>query len=326
MQRYRVLALGGNDGTGATPIPYGRYVQAFDHYSSQSQINLDHYASWAFGFTLTNAFIYDRAQLDPPMNPVLFAGGGTGPSNYASPTQQYHYFAEVNQAARTLGQSLVRLLSTDVRFIRGQRRTSGGGTSTNALPSGMTDWSAGADPYTTNIVATNIGDRNNGRRGDVLVGYFKPLLEEFDGPDHTSEIYLMIVNGLMDPAVGADVRQSIRMTFDFGASGITQLQRLSRDTGQVELIPLVSDGGLLYHVDLVLEGGEGDLLKFATGAPFVVPEPGGVIGMSMIALQCIQRRRACHKKKRTETVICRTKQIRSTAKFPRLGPSSFPEG
>lgn len=69
----------------------------------------------------------------------------------------------------------------------------------------------------------------------------------------------------------AQTIQSIRIDFDFGSSGITSLQRLSRDTCFVETVNLTSDGRSLYHLDLVLDGGAGDLFKFNNGGTFVGP-------------------------------------------------------
>lgn len=110
-----------------------------------------------------------------------------------------------------------------------------------------------------------------GKPGDVVLGYFNVLDEAFDGPDATDEAYFMVVNGLTEPegAAQADTRQRITLNFNSGASGISSLQRLSRDTGMVEAVPLVHDGGTSHHLDLTLDGGAGDLFKFSTGAPFV---------------------------------------------------------
>ena len=87
-------------------------------------------------------------------------------------------------------------------------------------------WIAGSesDPYITSITASNLGTLNGGNRGDVLIGYFNPLMESFDGPDYSNELYFMITNGLSDPTgLVADCRQSIAVNFDFKTSGITSL-------------------------------------------------------------------------------------------------------
>src|SRR4029079_18698318 len=125
----------------------------------------------------------------------------------------------------------------------------------------------------TAISAVNLSSANGGFRGDVLVGYFNPLLESFDGPDFGNELSFMITSGLSDTtALVADTRQQITLSYDFKPSGINSLLRLNRDTGLVETVSLISDGGAKYHLTRTLDGGTGDLFKFNDGSIFVVPE------------------------------------------------------
>ena len=51
-------------------------------------------------------------------------------------------------------------------------------------------------PYLTGISTTNLGSRNNGLPGDVIVGTFKPLDASFTNDGHADDTYFMIVNGL----------------------------------------------------------------------------------------------------------------------------------
>lgn len=96
-----------------------------------------------------------------------------------------------------------------------------------------------------------------------MIGSFKPLR---GADDH----YFMIVNGLTaGTGTANDAIQTIRLSFDFQASGIQSLLRLSRDTGKEEVVPLIHDDGARYHLDLILEGGTGDLFKYHDGSHFV---------------------------------------------------------
>ena len=93
----------------------------------------------------------------------------------------------------------------------------------------------------TSITATNLGTTNGGQRGDVLIGYFNPLLESYDGPDYSNELYFMITNGLSDRAgSGAQCRQRITLNFHFKESGIKSVQRLSRTSGKVEEVAVTA--------------------------------------------------------------------------------------
>jgi hypothetical protein len=266
MQRFRQLGLGGvNFG----PRPYGMYIQTFSdppngfRAPSDSEMRLNQFAAWTFGYTFVSAFTFND-----PFSSTLFTNGDP-----ASPTPAYFQIAETNRQSRNLGPALVRLRSTDVRFINGEH--SGG---SNPTPMGMLNWIPRAsDPYITSIVAGNLGTANAGLPGDLLVGYFAALDEAFDGPGYTGESYFMLTNGLSDPAtLASETRQRIILNFDFRTSGINSLQRLSRTTGLVETVPLMSLGGSTYRLVLDLDGGTGDLFKFNTGAPFIGASAGTV--------------------------------------------------
>jgi hypothetical protein len=279
LEKYRVTALAGNDLTGNRPIPTGFYTQLFiddfgnGFYSlSESEIRLNNFALWTFGFKKLIHFIYHWRGAHLPA--VIFDGADT-----ESPNAKFDQIAETSRQSLNLGPALVRLISTDLRMVRGRHNP---GAVANDLPSyevttsgvsvNMSTWSAGADPYITGLTVTNLSGKNDGLDGDVFVGYFKPLADEFTNAGHENDIYFMVLNGLSDSAsTPAQTQQQIRLDFDFGGSGITSLQRLSRDTGLVETVNLVSDGGSLYHLDLLLEGGTGDLFKFNNGGTFVGP-------------------------------------------------------
>jgi hypothetical protein len=228
-------------------------------------MRLNQFSAWTFGFKYVDLFVYMTPERAPEFQSLLFTGMGD-----TSPTAEFYQMAETNRQSRNLGPALVRLLSTDLRMIMG-RNSSG---VVNSTPTGVTAGLTGADPYLTGITVTNNGSKNNGQPGDVIVGFLKPLHETFDGSNYTNEKYFMITNGLSDSAGSAvETRQTLHITFNFGSSGINSLQRLSRNTGLVEVVPLVSDGGSLYHLDLVLDGGTGDLFKYNTGAVFVGIQP-----------------------------------------------------
>ncbi|MCH2131866.1 MAG: hypothetical protein MK179_22215, partial [Pirellulaceae bacterium] len=217
-------------------------------------------------------FIYDwRAS---HLLPVLFNGQGTN-----SPTPLFHQVVETNRQSLNLGPALVRLVSTDVRFIDG-RHLDGGVVTYNELPHYidvpsdppvfLSTWDNAADPYLMDVFATNPGSKNDGLEGDVIVGYFKPLHPCFTNAGHADDVYFMVLNGLSDPnGTPSETSQQIHLGFDFGTSGISSLQRMSRDTGLVEIVNLDHDGGSQYHLDLTIEGGTADLFKFNNGGEFV---------------------------------------------------------
>jgi hypothetical protein len=228
-------------------------------------MSLNVFAGWAFGYKFLDAHLYSNPNYKDS-NTVLFSNNGN--DNY--PTAQFYQVAETNRQSRNLGPALVRLISTDVRMIMGKHGTSG---TTNATPSGVgnnLDNIVGDSYLKSASVTAHPSGINNNQPGDVIIGFFKPLHEAFDGDNYSNQSYFMVVNGLSDAtATSSATQQTIRLTFNFGSSAINSLQRLSRSTGTVEVVSLVSDGNGAYHLDLTLDGGTGDLFKYNTGAPFV---------------------------------------------------------
>lgn len=287
MTRYRRLALAGNDGTSRRPIPYGLWIQTFkgtavgvgkwSRFPSESELRQQQFTALTLGFKLISAFTYNgTSDVGGKLNAPFFSqpfGKGVTPA--------FHQVAEINRQSLNLGPTLVRLLSTDIRIVPRPPALS------DLIAPNIPRWDKNADPYMTRLNVKNLGSIYGGRRGDVLVGYFKPLLESFDGPAKNQH-YFMLTNGLAGKRHSIEqTRQELTVEFDFDDSGITGLQRLSRDTGNVESIQagwtekvapgLVSSfialGDRKYRLTLILEGGTGDLFKFDTGAPFVSKAP-----------------------------------------------------
>jgi hypothetical protein len=169
-------------------------------------------------------------------------------------------------------------LTTSVLFIRG--RNSNGAL--NAIPLNFcagngnnpyTDWVADRnDPYLRGWAVANTGTKNNSQPGDVIISWFKPLDESFDGPDYTNEVYMMVVNGLSDPTgTAANCSQRIELNF---AANLTAVEMLNPLTGLAEVQSLPLSNGSRQLV-LNLNGGDAAFFKFSDGAPFVGTELTG---------------------------------------------------
>jgi hypothetical protein len=236
---------------------------------------LNHFAALAFNAKVLIDFTYNTGSSS------LF----TTPGGDSNPTPLFAEKTDINRRARNLGRALVRLApisdapgayTTSIMFMRG--RNSAGAV--NPLPIGFvadpqapnsySEWAADRnDPYLRGWVVTNVaGTKNGGQVGDVIISWFRPLDESFDGPDHTNQIYMMVVNALTDPTgSAADCRQEIKLNFAFPA-GLTSVVMLDPTSGQLQTntLPVVNTRRQLV---LNLNGGDAALFKFVNGAPFV---------------------------------------------------------
>lgn len=292
MGKYRTAALAGNNGDYTRPIPYATYVgpfkQANDYALSESQMAIQYGAAWAYGYKSLIAWRYSNEQPDDSYQSLLFNG-----PNDTNPTPLYYSVARLNKQTLNLGPTLLRLKSVNLQFVLGKHRENYFFNVKNDLPDYTSEWSTAgdSDPYLTGISATNLGSKNNGLAGDIIIGQFKLLSEVFDGDQYGDQLYFMITNGLTDSAGDSfATRQRVRLNFDFGSSGITSLQVLNRDSGMVDTVPLTSAGGSKFYLDWTLNGGEGDLFKYNTGAPFAVPEPAGLAVLVSFCLLAVARR------------------------------------
>jgi len=278
LAKYRLLGLYGNDGTGNRPIPSSCFYQCFRHegarYMGLTELSASQFAPIVFGYKFSISFFYN----DPnpgvfDLEEQIFDGDGDD-----LPNKYFYQVAQNNAGIKKLAPALERLISRSGDMINyvwvkpGQYEKGGifGGTKDNPVPSGCAEWHSSVDPYITSVNANNPSDWNHGLCGDTYIGYFNLLHESFDGPDYNNELYFMIMNGLTSvDATAAGVMQQITLNFDFGTSGINSLQRLSRITGKPEIVNLTHISENQYTITLEINGGEADLFKFNTGAPFV---------------------------------------------------------
>ena len=264
-------------------IPFGSYVQTFhsvEEYApynvyrspSPSELRLNHFGALAFNSKVLIDFLYNNGSsslFDPP-------GGDSNPNAL------YYEKADCALRARNFGKALVRLKPIDeataswtasVMFIRGKDPSG----NLNAIPINFyagpagtnpnTDWVADRnDPYLRGWEVANTGTKNNGQPGDVIIAWFKPLDESFDGPDYANEGYFMVVNGLTDTnGTAADCSQEVKLNFLDTFNAVELVDPLT-GVGQPQILPVVSGRRQLV---LDLNGGDAALFKIADGAPFV---------------------------------------------------------
>ncbi|WP_284645162.1 ABC transporter substrate-binding protein [Paenibacillus silviterrae] len=288
LNRYRKVASEGYDGTGKSPIPFGKYMQAWRtgpgaatpekrgdgwYEITESQINLEAFAGWTFGAKWQSMF----AWLD--QNPqYLFSDYRMDENGVVGKYYLFDRYKEMIRQSKNLGEHLVRINNTDVKVIPGQHEENGAIVA-NKRPAGNPLWSkAGDQAYIDSIRVQNVGIANNGLNGDVFIGYFEPLPGIDTTPFFTSSSpkYFMLLNGLTSgdglPAEeqkgsSYETRQQVKLTFDL-SSGVdpTKLRKVSRLTGQIVHVPLTNMGGGKYELTTQLGGGMADLYFWELGS------------------------------------------------------------
>ena len=304
MQKFRTVGLEGHDGTGREPIPYFQQTQGSrtaysEPVPGEAFVRQQQFASWAFGFTGITQWLYRDPLFNnttPGMDQIV-AQMFTCRGDF-EPTPMFGYVAETNRQSLNLGPALVRMVSADIRIIPGKVE----GVEKPPI-AGISTWlegnqnTAGYTDYLTDIVPLGKDhlnpDFNN--HSDVLVGYFRPLLEDNTGYTFVDGLCFMIVNGNAggtttitvngqpfdamgmnipvdengepDPqAMAANTAEALgewyHVAFDFQDSNVDSIVRLSRDTGEVELVPLEHYADSRYYFTLYLPGGTGDLFAF----------------------------------------------------------------
>src|SRR5687768_3538901 len=309
LRRYRVYAMNHK-------LPLAVYRQTFHAVQdwdatvyrdpSPSEMNLNTFGAMAFGATTFIDFTYNTGASS------LF----TTPGGDTNPTPAYAQQAQINRNARNIGKAMVHLIglndqpdggqhTLDIMFHRG--KTGAGTTDVTPLPIGFapddgapntfSEWVADRnDPYMRGWVVTNLGTKNAGLRGDVIVSWFKPIDASLDNPaDLDDQLYFMLTNGFTGPdGTAADYRQ--RITVNFLSSVGPTLQYIDPVTGEVRLwdLPFAPTTQTRRQLIVELDGGEGMLFKFDPSTSFIhqVPEPASLSLLALAALALRRRARS----------------------------------
>ena len=275
--RYAQLGL---NQTSEKPIPFGAFTQStyqgLIKKMPLSYMKYNNFLSLAFGAKYLASFLYNSAKIwgtgaqpSEPGLPVIISGQESILFDVEFPFAKATEFKiqnEIIRQCKNLGNALKFLNPTGQRLIRATNIEAP--VQSAGFAGGVYEWNYGTRPdvLLTDITVTR---PNVATTQDVWVGYFNPLHSTFDSSGTTDEDYFMIVNGCWDNNAVTNI-QNIRLNFDFGGDDtINSLLKLNRNTGQVLVVPLTNITGNTYYLDLILDGGEGDLFKYNNGVGFV---------------------------------------------------------
>jgi hypothetical protein len=102
---------------------------------------------------------------------------------------------------RNLGSALA---PKGVLYIPGQHMDGAGNIVNNPAPIGIPSYPSGfytavKDPWIRGVHSiANLGSKNNGLTGDVLLAWFQVANESLDGPNYSDQWYFMVTNALVD--------------------------------------------------------------------------------------------------------------------------------
>ena len=216
-------------------VPYWTFIQSYADKSrssrmpSESDLRMQAFSHLTYGFTGIAYFTYDDAVDTGMVDP------------HGNPRPIYYDAQRLNLEIANVGQTLRFLTSTDVSYLA---------LNGNKATEGTTPWTA--DAGNGLIRKITVVDKQAAKWKDLLVGYFA---------DDLGNPYLMITNLWHDKDTSAADRK-LTVTVEFTDS-MNSISRLSRETGQTELLQLVD-----HTLTLTLPGGTGDLFKCGSG-PFV---------------------------------------------------------
>jgi hypothetical protein len=223
-------------------IPYWMWTQSHGmspagpfQEPSESEMRFQAYTALAYGFTGISYWTF-ASSYKPYTNAMLDANG--------SPTHMYYSAVKLVPELKVLGERLKVMTSTGVYYQPG--RIFVDNQWIFPQPQGTVRWTTKVD---SRIKSLDVSDGVHG----FLIGFFK---------NDAGEEYFMLVN--TNHAAGKDAASTaaaVSIQFNYE---VTKLERLNRQTGKVDLIPLCENR--LNHY--VLPGGTGELFKFPNGKSF----------------------------------------------------------
>ena len=216
INRIRIPAMKGYDGSGSSPIPFGQYLLGYKsgdnpadvgwYEITESQKKLVANLTVTMGGKWLNLFrVIDSEQF------LLFDGDG-------NQTHHYQEYAQIAAEIKALSPHLVNLQTENVQVLSGKHKLGLVGVP-NLKPSTVSKFSSENGCGIKAIEAHNLGTENDSLPGDVYIGYFRTLpgADEIKGRN-----YFIVCNALtsgnglhpeQQHGSSRETAQSITLTF-----------------------------------------------------------------------------------------------------------------
>lgn len=263
LKTYRDVALDGISGTGNDYIAFGQYIQGFVNQGTykltESQLRLYYYLTLTFGGKWLNWFRYLQGDgyggvTTPTEWSLLFENGMPG-----KPTIHMQWANQCNKECMYLSDYIVRLKTTDIRYIAGTSKY------TEGIPSNVDSFNP-ASSCIKNIYGRFLQEGVETEDGaDLYLGFFDIIPQEEQGDPsffkNKNTSFFMITNGMASKLVqnAEPLTQMITVTIDASEHKDRKLFWINMETGDKEELIAAENNekGLVYKFPL--KGGSGTL-------------------------------------------------------------------
>lgn len=257
---YRDLSLEGLNGDKKDYLAFGQYSQGFvnegTYKLTESQLRLYYYMTWTFGGKWLNWFRYLQGD---------GYGGQTASTHWAlllengmpgHPSKYMAWANRCNQESKYIGDYLVRLKTTDVRYVSGSTKY------TEGIPERL----QGFNPSTSCIKAIK-GSlvKEPAESADMYIGHYEIIPEEEKGDPsffkNKNATFFMITNGYASKQeqLAQPLSQLVAISIDTSGLAKKKLYWINPENGEKEELPTIGkeDSSVTYQVSL--PGGSGAL-------------------------------------------------------------------
>lgn len=260
LAEYRDLALGGWEGNKKDYMAFGQYSQGYvnegTYKLTESQLRLYYYMTWTFGGKWLNWFRFLQGD---------GYGGQTAPTDWSllleqgmpgHPTKHMDWVNRCNRESLHIGDYLVRLKTTDVRYVPGTTKY------TEGKP-GMISVLNPEASFLKKAEGRIVSEPEEG--ADLYVGFFDVIPKEEQGdPGFFKEgekTFFMVTNGYASKLEeeATPLTQRVRLGIDLAEAGATNCCWINPETGKKEPLEAIGkeDDTTYFQVDL--QGGSGAL-------------------------------------------------------------------
>lgn len=263
IKTYRDVALEGTNGDKKDYIAFGQYIQGFVNQGTykitESQLRLYYFMTLTFGGKWLNWFRYLQGDgyggaTAPTVWSLLFENGMPG-----KPTIHMTWANKCNKECMNLSDYLVRLKTSDVRYVPGTKEYSEG------LPRNVYAFNPSSG-YVKQIQGRFLINEHESQQGaDLYLGYFNIIPKEEQGDpaffENPEMKFFMITNAMASKVeqLAEPLSQSVTFSIDTSLLKKKKVYWINLQNGKREELTAIKNTANESVYKCVLKGGTGTL-------------------------------------------------------------------